>query len=266
MPEYVTSRDGTSIACDSVGAGPDVVLIGTRAGNAALADQLADRFRVTSYDQRGYGDSGDTQPYAAAREIEDLDSVLRFINGSAAVFGASAAGALGLEAAAAGLAIGALAVYEVPYGIKTADGWSGYREELRQLLAAGRRGDAFALFMRTAGSTDAQIEQARRSTYWPECEAIAHTRLYGAELLGDDQVPVDRLVRIVCPVLVLTGRGGDENMTGLRRGAFEAAAHSIAGAIPHSRTATVDAAGHEPSAGPLAAELAPFFRDALARL
>jgi pimeloyl-ACP methyl ester carboxylesterase len=176
----VTSRDGTRIAYESVGAGPDVVLIGTRAGSAALAGGLADRFRVTSYDQRGYGDSGDTQPYAVAREIEDLEAVLSTVQGPAGVYGASAAGVLGLAAAAAGLPIGGLAVYEAPYGTKTAEEWSRYREELRELLAAGRRGDAFALFMRTAGSTDDQIEQARLSPYWPECAAIAHTRLYGA--------------------------------------------------------------------------------------
>lgn len=260
---HVISRDGTPIACESVGAGPDVVLIGTRAENAELAHQLADRFRVTTYDQRGYGDSGDTRPYAPTREIEDLDAVLRCANGPAGVFGASAAGALGLEAAAAGLTIGCLAVYEVPYGIKTRDEWCRYREELRQLLRAGRRGDAFALFMKAAGSTDAQIAHARQSTYWPQCEAIAHTRLYGAEVLGDCQVPVDRLSRIRCPVLVLTGSGADANMTELPPGTFDTAAESIAGAVRQARRASIDTAGHEPDAAALAAELAPFLLQAL---
>lgn len=259
----VTSGDGTRIACESVGAGPAVVLIGTRAENAALANQLAARFRVTSYDQRGYGSSGDTPPYAVAREIEDLQAVLGTVDGPAGVYGASAAGALGLEAAAAGLVIEALAVYEVPYGIKTADEWCRYREELERLLDAGRRGDAFALFMTTAGSTADQIEQARRSPYWPECEAIAHTRRYGAEVLGDGQVPVDRLARVRCPVLILTGLGGDEHMTGLRAGVFEEASRCIAGAVPRSRTAVLATAQHEPDVSLLAAELATFFQEVL---
>ena len=263
--KHVTSQDGTPIACESVGAGPDVVLIGTRAENAPLARRLADQFRVTYYDQRGYGDSKDTQPYAAAREIEDLEAVLRSVGGRAGVFGASAAGALGLEAAAAGLPMGCLAVYEVPYGIKTRDEWHAYRECLRQHLEAGRRGDAFALFMKTAGSTDAQIEQARQSKYWPECEAIAHTRLYGAEVLGDDQVPVARLSQIRCPVLVLTGRGGDGNMTGLPLDVFRTAADSIAQVVEQSHRSTIDAGGHEPDPAVMAAELGPFFRHALVR-
>lgn len=263
--EHVTSLDGTPIACESVGVGPDVVLVGTRAENAALADRLADRFRVTSYDQRGYAESGDTQPYSVAREIEDLGAVLDSVAAPAGVFGASAAGALALEAAAAGLPIECLAVYEVPYGIKTREEWYDYRDQLRQHLAAGRLGDAFALFMKTAGATDAQIAQAQQSPYWPECEAIAHTRLYGAEILGDDQVPVDRLSRIRCPVLVLTGGGGDEHMTELPHGVFTIAAESITGAVGDaSRTVTLETKSHEPDAAILAAELAPFFQWALA--
>jgi pimeloyl-ACP methyl ester carboxylesterase len=260
----VISRDGTSIACESTGVGPDVVLIGARAENALLAKQLAGQFRVTSYDQRGYGDSGDAQPYAVAREVEDLEAVLRFVGRTAGVYGASAAGALGLEAAAAGLPIGCLAVFEVPYGIKTREEWYAYRENLERHLAAGRRGDAFALFMKIAGSTDAQITQARQSKYWAQCEAIAHTRLYGAEILGDGQVPVDRLSRIGCPVLVLTGHGGDAHMTGLPQGVFHSAAESIAQAINQSQIATIDAGGHEPDPTVMAAELAPFFHHGLA--
>jgi pimeloyl-ACP methyl ester carboxylesterase len=262
--EYVTSRDGTSIACESVGTGPDVVLIGTRAENAGLARELADQFRVTRYDQRGYADSGDIQPYAADREIEDLDAVLQYVGGPAGAYGASAGGALGLESAAAGLRVECLAVYEVPYGIKSAGEWLAYRQELKDLLAVGRRGDAFALFMKMAGSTEAQIAQSRESAHWPACEAIAHTRLYGAEVLGDDQVPVERLSRIGCQVLVVTGREGDEYMTGLPHGVFHAAAESIAKAVERSRRATIDTDGHDPDAAVLADELAPFFHEALA--
>lgn len=263
--EYVTSGDGTPIACDSVGTGPNAVLIGTRAENSALARELADQFRVTSYDQRGYGDSGDNQPYAVEREIEDLEAVLRYVDGPACLYGASAGGALGLEAVAAGLAVAGLAVYEVPYGIKSAHEWLAYREELEGLLAAGRRGDAFALFMKTAGSTEDQIAQARQSAHWPACESIAHTRLYGAEVLGDDQVPVDRLPRISCRVLVVTGREDDEHMTGLPKGAFRTAAESIVACVKRSERATIDASGHDPDAAVLAATVAPFFREALAQ-
>ncbi len=262
--KIVTSHDGTALACESIGAGPELVLIGTRGENAPLARSLADHFRVTTYDQRGYGESGDVQPYAVAREIEDLEAVLELAEGPVGVFGTSAAGALALEAAGAGLNIGGLAVFEVPYGIRTREEWRDYRASLARHFAAGRRGDAFALFMAVAGSTDAQIARARESAYWPQCEAIAHTRLYGAEVLGDGQVPTDRLSRVRCPLLVLTGRGGDENMSRLPDGAFDRAAASIARAVDDARVATIDSSGHEPDPAALATELVPFFRRVLA--
>jgi len=64
----VTSKDGTSIAYDRQGEGPPLILVGgalsDRAGSAPLADLLAPRFTVISFDRRGRGDSGDTGPYA----------------------------------------------------------------------------------------------------------------------------------------------------------------------------------------------------------
>ena len=101
--------------------------------------------------------------------------------GTAHVYGVSAGGALALEAAAAGIAIDKIAVYEVPYGFAIdRQQWRAYVEQLEALLAEGRRGDAFGLFMRTAGSSEEDIAGARNSPMWPGPEAIAHIRLYGA--------------------------------------------------------------------------------------
>jgi pimeloyl-ACP methyl ester carboxylesterase len=78
--QTVTSKDGTGIAYEAAGGGPAVVLVGTTAGDHhdldGLARLLAAGFRVVNYDRRGRGDSGDTQPYAPVREVEDLDALL----------------------------------------------------------------------------------------------------------------------------------------------------------------------------------------------
>ena len=68
----VTSKDGTTIAFDRLGDGPPVILVcgGSvdRSSNAPLAALLAQHFTVFNYDRRGRGESGDTPPYAVARE------------------------------------------------------------------------------------------------------------------------------------------------------------------------------------------------------
>lgn len=62
----VTSRDGTTIAVETVGSGPPLVLVVgafcDRTTTRPLAALLADRFTVHSYDRRGRGDSSDTPP------------------------------------------------------------------------------------------------------------------------------------------------------------------------------------------------------------
>jgi hypothetical protein len=74
-----TSSDGTTIAFDPVGEGPPVVLMSgslDRAENARLAAPLMPRFTMLNYHRRGQGYSGDTQPWAIKREVEDLEAVI----------------------------------------------------------------------------------------------------------------------------------------------------------------------------------------------
>ena len=117
---YLTSADGTSIAYQRDGSGPAVVLVGggldDGTENAPLARELANHFTVYNFARRGRGDSGDTRPYAVEREIDDIAAIIGTAGGSAHLFGVSSGGMFGLEAAAAGLLVGRLAVYEVPYG------------------------------------------------------------------------------------------------------------------------------------------------------
>ena len=115
----VTSNDGTTIGFDRLGEGPPVALVcggsTARSANAPLAALLARRFTVFNYDRRGRGDSGDTPPYAVEREVEDLGAVIAAAGGSAAVYGTSSGAALALEAAARGLPVTKLALWEPPF-------------------------------------------------------------------------------------------------------------------------------------------------------
>ncbi|WP_166355390.1 alpha/beta fold hydrolase [Phytoactinopolyspora limicola] len=117
----ITSSDGTSIAYNQVGSGPPIVLVGgafvDRSENAPLATELAKSFTVYNYDRRGRGESDDTLPYAVDREIEDIQELIVEAGGWAHLYGISSGGALVLEAAAAGVSVDRLAVYEVPYNL-----------------------------------------------------------------------------------------------------------------------------------------------------
>jgi pimeloyl-ACP methyl ester carboxylesterase len=255
--EHVTSKDGTSIAYERAGSGPALVLVGggavDRSENAPLGPELAEHFTVYNYDRRGRGDSRDTAPYALERELEDLAALIDVAGGSAHVFGASSGGALALEAAVAGLPIGKLAVYEVPYmtGEVMQQRWREYVARLGELLAQGRRGDAFELFMRMAGSPEEQITGAKASPYWPGCEAIAHTLAYDAACVGDGPPPTDRLEQVMQPALVITG-GGNEF--------FEQAADAILNSVPRAERHVLAGAGHAVDAKALAPVLYDFLR------
>jgi pimeloyl-ACP methyl ester carboxylesterase len=250
----VTSADGTSIAYERTGAGPAVVLVGggldDGAENAPLMPGLAASFTVYNYARRGRAGSGDTKPYALDRELADLAALIGEAGGTAHLFGASSGGALALWAAASGLPVGRVAVYEVPYltDAEQLARWRAYVEELGTLLAAGRDEEALAAFMRLAGSSEADIAAARAAPVWAALTRLAPTLAYDAACLGDGRPP-GRLAAITRPTLVLTG----DNPF------FHDAATAIATLVPGAERAILADQGHVADPAVLAPALADFF-------
>ena len=78
----VTSKDGTAIAYERIGAGPPLILVDGALCSRAfgpmpkLAPLLAQAFTVYLYDRRGRGESGDTPPFVKDRELEDLAALI----------------------------------------------------------------------------------------------------------------------------------------------------------------------------------------------
>jgi pimeloyl-ACP methyl ester carboxylesterase len=251
---HVTSADGTWIVYQRYGSGPAVILIGggldDGSENAPLAQELAAQFTVYNFARRGRGDSGDTRPYAVQREIEDIAALIAQAGGSASLFGASSGGMFALEAAAAGLAVERAAVYEAPYD--TADGALqralDYQEQLGVALAEGRRSDALSLFMRLAGSSENDIADAKNSPYWPGLEDLADTLAYDAALYGPP--PIDRLVTITQPTLVITGGSNDY---------FEQAADAVVASLAGGERRVIADQGHVADPKVMATVLARFF-------
>ncbi|MGW2333825.1 alpha/beta fold hydrolase [Streptomyces sp. NPDC001685] len=211
MDKKTISADGTSLAYASRGEGPPVILVSgamsTGDTMAPLAEALADRCTAVVYDRRGRGGSGDTQPYAVEREVEDLAALIDAVGGEAALYGVSSGGALALRAAASGLPVPRIAVYEVPFAVY--EGGAGeraeYTERLTSALAEDRRGDAVELFLRLTGLGEGIIQGARQSPMWPGMESIAPSLAHDDAVMGDGLVPEARLASITAPVLSLAG-------------------------------------------------------------
>jgi alpha-beta hydrolase superfamily lysophospholipase len=250
MP-HATSADGTPIGYDRLSdEGPLVVLVGggldDGSENLPLGEHLAAAFTVVNYRRRGRGDSGDTQPYAVQREIDDLAAVIDAAGGRAHLFGASSGGALALLAAAAGLPVDRVAVHEVPYlvGDEMLTAWRAYTIDLAAALDADDHDQALRLFMHLAGSSDADIAGAESSSLWPALHALAPTLRYDAACLGDGAPPADRLAALTRPVLLTTGAMVDPHSAGLPTDFFGAAADATAACLPDARRTTIEVAGH----------------------
>jgi pimeloyl-ACP methyl ester carboxylesterase len=218
-----------------------------------LAARLRENFTVHTYDRRGRGESSDTLPYAVAREVEDLRAVIAEAGGQARVYAISSGVALALATAVAEPGITALALYEPPYLAEAGDGAriEEYGERLRETLAAGRNGDAVALFMTTVGVPAPAIAGLRAGPGWAALEAIAPTLEYDDHLLTGGRVPRDLAAEIAVPSLVLAGGASPEP---LRR-----AARATAGALPTATFRILDGQTHDVAAEALAPELFGFF-------
>lgn len=213
----VASGDGTTIAFDSLGTGPALVLIdGATCHRDAgpmrpLAALMADRFTVYAYDRRGRGASTDTLPFTVDREIDDIAALIETAGGRAALFGMSSGGALAIAAAARlGASVSELAVYEVPVSIELDPVAIAYSRNLAEALAAGRRGDAMALFLARVGTSAEQIAGMRQAPIWAGFEAIAPTLAYDDAVLGDGLLPYGRIDAVRIPAVVLSGEFAPE--------------------------------------------------------
>ncbi|MGW4642376.1 alpha/beta fold hydrolase [Sphaerisporangium sp. NPDC004334] len=258
MP-IVTSADGTEIAYERAGEGPALVLVdGAMCHRAAgpmrpLAALLRDRFTVHAYDRRGRGESSDTPPYAVAREVEDLQAVIARAGGRAFVYGISSGAALALAAAAAGSGIAGLALYEPPFMAEVEDGPHSkeYTERLRELLDAGRRGDAVALFMTRVGVPAAVVAGMREQSSWAAFEAIAPTLAYDDAVLTGGVVPRDLARAVAVPSLVLAGDAGPAPL--------RQAARATAEALPNAEYRTLPGQTHDVAPEALTPVLTAFF-------
>lgn len=241
--ETTKSADGTVIAYERTGGGPPLIVsVGafcTRHSFVAPSE-LARDFTVYTYDRRGRGDSGDTQPFSPEREYEDLAAVVAATGADAPpfVFGHSSGGAIALRAAAAGVPFGAVVSYEAPFANSDTPPPSvpDPAEHIRELVRTGRRAEAVRFWMTGVIHLPEQVLAQMEGAPWVKgMEALTHTLPYDLAVT-DGGVPAAELARITVPVMIL---GGKNSPAWFQRSVAEQAS-----ATPGARLVMLDGYDH----------------------
>jgi pimeloyl-ACP methyl ester carboxylesterase len=263
--EKARSADGTTIAYDVWGIGPLVVIVGGAFNDrntwAELAqDFSAHGFRAVSYDRRGRGDSGDSQPFAVRPEIEDFSAVIEAAGAEGPVFahGVSSGAALLLRALDAAAPVTRASVLEPPYRIEGAPPVPpNFIGTLQSLIDAGDRAGLVEFFhTNVVGLPMEMLEPMKGTPMWESFLAMAPTLVYDVLALGgnDHSLPVSMLSGLKQPVLAVTS-------TGTQLPWLSDTSRQVADALPGGRFLRLPGGFHEVPPSVLAPALATFYRD-----
>jgi pimeloyl-ACP methyl ester carboxylesterase len=262
-----TSKDGTSVAYELMGRGPALVLVDgawchrTFGPMPKLAPLLAERFTVIHYDRRGRGDTADRQPYSVEREVEDLQALVQVAGGSALMYGTSSGAVLAARAAAAGIGVRQLALYEPPLAL---DGTHhpeppDFIARIERHIARGEHGEAAKVFMKVVGVPAIGIVFMRLiPSVWRNMKSVAPSVMHDFAVLGDSQrggpMPGElakTLASVAVPTVVMAGSKSPPWM--------HHAMKQVAAGIPGALTRVIPGQNHNASAKAIAPVLLEIF-------
>ena len=241
--EKVTSSDGTRIAFERLGEGPALMIVGGSLADhrfyVPLANELAKRFTVYSFDRRGRGQSGDTEPYAVEREVDDVGALIAHAEEPMLVYGHSAGSALALRAAASGLDIAKLALADPPFTPRGEDDEAAkaeHAEQAARIRELNDRGDyegSAKFFLKDYGLSDEDLEAMFRSPAGEAMLDCARALPYDYAVLGDGLVPTELAAKVNVPTLILAAEAMPET------------AQALADAMPNARLRAMETSAHE---------------------
>ena len=149
------------------------------------------------------------------------------------MLGYSSGAVLALRAAARGLAITKLALYDLPPA-QSAE----HPAALAALVAAGRRGDAVEYFQRRlVGIPEPVVVQLRHAPFRPALEAMAHTLVYDATLMDYGGVSPAWVAKVRPPTLAIAGGASHPQMPAI--------AAALATSLPNGDSLTIEGATHD---------------------
>jgi pimeloyl-ACP methyl ester carboxylesterase len=242
---HAVSRDGTEIGYWSSGHGPPLLLVHGGLGDHSrwdvLRPHLEPHVRVHAMDRRGRGASGDTEPYALARESEDVAAVVDAIaqtSGSPVdVYCSSYGGLCAFGAPQLTANIGKLALYEAwplvePSALAPP---AGFLDRLVTLLAEDRREEATELAYRDLlGLTEDELAAIRAQPSWPSRIAVIHTGPREIETFQATIFDPAVAATITVPTLLLVGSESP--------GVYHE--ETVAAALPDARITVLDGQAH----------------------
>lgn len=254
------SKDGTRIVYDKSGNGPLLILVDGALCSRAfgpmpkLTPLLTSNFTVITYDRRGRNESSDTQPYAVEREIEDLEALINANGGSAFVTGFSSGAILSLAAAAHGLNISKMVLYEPPFMVSD----EGHRppadsqQQLQTMIRENRRSEAVKFFLKDmVGLPAIAVFIMKIMPVWSKLKNVAHTLPYDAAIVGDCSLPEKKAGSVKIQTLV---SGGDKSPATMQQ-----AVKKLSEVIPNGQLKMLKGQTHNVTAKAIAPVLVEFF-------
>ena len=243
------SKDGTRIAYEQTGSGPAVILVSAaltdRAGDRPLARQLASSFTVLNYDRRARGASGNREPYAVQREIEDLEALAGTRPEPVYLFGSSSGAVLALDAAhRLGPKVAKVFLYEPPFIVDNTRPPlpASLLNEIQNALAVNDRAGAVTLFFNQGMGIPKPGVLLMRLLMpaWGDVLKLAHTAPYDLMLLSGAQsgkpLPRERWSNIAAPARVAVGARSEAF--------FHSGAKALARVIPNVTYQSLDGLDH----------------------
>jgi pimeloyl-ACP methyl ester carboxylesterase len=240
--DYITSRDGISIAYERRGRGQPLVLIHGAAADHTrwepVLPELAKQFTVYAVDRRGRGRSGDGDSYAIELEYEDVAAVIDSIPEPVDLLGHSYGAICSLEGSLKTSNLRKLILYEPPLPTEVKKkSPPDTVERMNSYLNVGDREKALMIFLgEIVGIPRDEMGILRSLPNWSSRLASAHTIPREEASLGHYTLKPERFSLMKTPTLLLLGEDSPPF--------FRVAIETLKKAIPNSRMAIIPGQRH----------------------
>jgi pimeloyl-ACP methyl ester carboxylesterase len=203
----IASKNGTPIARECAGSGPNLVIVhggtGDRTRWRPLFPLLSPNFTVCAMDRRGHGKSGDSPDYTLQQGAEDVVAIVNSRPGPVFVLGHSIGGVCALEAAFLSDKISRLVLYEPPLQDRN---HGAVATKMENMIKGGQREQALVTFLQEIVMiSPGEIAAMKARPSWPARVAGVEKQIREIRALDEYRFDAKRASALKVPTLLLTG-------------------------------------------------------------